>query len=194
MRKFLIIATSVVMLFSFAACGKKDDNSSETTEAVTEAGAPTSPEEIVQLVNVDLPAIAADRDKAVEIYNSYYVPGADIDSETWKEQLQNDAIPTYETYLNNLKALSYTNGEVQNLLDLYIKSAEYQKDAMDTVVAAIDEVDTDKLDEANSMISDSKTYLGMYEEELTRLCEFYGINMIGEFNSSPTDASATDAE
>ena len=116
------------------------------------------------------------------------------DSETWKEQLQNDAIPTYETYLNNLKALSYTNGEVQNLLDLYIKSAEYQKDAMDTVVAAIDEVDTDKLDEANSMISDSKTYLGMYEEELTRLCESYGINMIGEFNSSPTDASATDAE
>ncbi|MCR5214904.1 MAG: hypothetical protein K6E10_10865 [Eubacterium sp.] len=192
MKKFLVLVTSLIMVFSLSACGKEEE---ATTEAVTEESSTgvTAPEEIVQLVNVDLPAIAADRDSAVAIYNKYYEDGADIDSETWKEELKTTAIPAYETYLTNLKALSYSNGEVQNLLDIYVKSAEYQKDAMDTVVSAIEEVDTDKLDEANSMITDSKTYMGMYEDELTRLCQSYGISMIGDFGTA-TDASATDAE
>ena len=193
MKKLKYLLLAALMCLALAGCGKKDE---DTTEAATEASSDAAvkpQDEIVQLVNVDLPAIAADRDSAVAIYNKYFEEGADIDSEAWKNQLQNEALTSYDTYLTNLKALSYQNGEVQNLVDIYVKSAEYQRDAIQYVIDAMNDVDTDKLDEASSAIADSKTYLGMYEKELTRLCESYGINMIGDFGTA-TDASSTDAE
>ena len=196
MKKKLILVMTAVLCFSMAACGKKEEVAETTTEAAvtTEEAAITAPDEIVQLVNTDLPAIAGDRDSAVAIYNAYYEDGADVDSETWKTQLIDSAIPTYDAYLEKLRALTYTNGEVQNLLDIYIKSAEYQKEAMQDVVDAITNVDTDMLDAANSAITDSNTYMKMYEDELTRLCATYGIDMVGQFDASETDATATDAE
>ena len=197
MKKKLILVMTAVLCFSMAACGKTEETTEATTEGpsvAAEEAVITSQDEIVQLVNTDLPAIAGDRDSAVAIYNAYYEEGAEIDSETWKTQLIDTAIPTYDAYLEKLRALSYTNGEVQNLLDIYIKSAEYQKEAMQDVVDAITNVDTDMLDAANSAVTDSKTYMKMYEDELTRLCATYGIDMVGQFDASETDATATDAE
>ena len=77
---------------------------------------------------------------------------------------------------------------------LFEKSAKYQRDAIQYVVDSINAVDSSKLADAQQAIEDSRTYLGMYQDELKRLCDSYGIKINGEFqNTTMTDASATDA-
>lgn len=185
---------TILVVSLISGCGKKDDEAStEATEAASSGL--TVQEEVVQMVNVDLPGIASDRNKAVAIYNDYFSNGGSEDSETWRSQLETEALTSYETYLNNLSALSYTNAEVQNLKDLYQKSSEYQRDAIQYVIDGIKDVDTDKLSEAQQAVSDSQTYMKMYENELERICSAYGISIVGEFGTaSATDATATDAE
>ncbi len=191
-KKFMTFLLALSMVLLFVGCGKKDEEEVATEAA---AGAKSVQEEIVQFVNTDLPAIAADRDSAVNIYNQYFADGSDQDSEAWRSKLETEALVSYNTYLDNLNALTYENAEVNNLKDLYVKSSEGQRDAIQHVINAIAEVNTDELDAAQQSITDSETYLTMYQDELTRICNSYGIEMIGEFSTSTlTDASSTDAE
>ncbi len=188
-KRLLALLLTALMVFTVVGCGDKE----EKTEA--EKTGVNSQEEIVKLVNEDLPGIAAERDSAVKIYNDYFESGADIDSETWKSQLENDALTSYDAYLEKLAALTYTNSDVQNLKDLYEKSAKYQRDAIQYVVDAINAVDSTKLADAQQAIEDSKTYLGMYQDELKKLCESYGITIVGEFQTTTmTDATSSDAD
>jgi len=213
MKKKIVATVMAVCLaaVTLAGCGKKTDEA-----GTTEANADVTPQaEIVQMVNTDLPGIASERQSAVSIYNKYFEDGADLDSQTWREQLENDALTSYEAYLEKLSALTYQNAEVQTLKDLYQKSAESQKDAIANVIAAIKAVDATQLDSAQQSINDSKTYLKMYEDSLKDLCTKYGIEINGEFqtadmedptqvtteaptasktDASPSDASSTDAE
>ena len=187
-KRLVALFMTVLMALAVIGCGKKEDKTEEAKSGAS------SQEEIVKLVNEDLPGIAAERDKAVEIYNGFFADGADIDSETWKGQLENDALTAYDAYLEKLAALTYTNADVQNLKDLFEKSAKYQRDAIQYVVDSINAVDSSKLADAQQAIEDSRTYLGMYQDELKRLCDSYGIKINGEFqNTAMTDASATDA-
>lgn len=188
-KRLLALLLTAMMVFTVIGCGKEEDKTEAETTGIS------SQEEIVKLVNEDLPGIAAERDSAVKIYNDYFESGADIDSETWKDQLENEALASYDAYLEKLAALTYTNSDVQNLKDLFEKSAKSQRDAIQYVVDSINAVDSTKLADAQQAIEDSRTYLGMYQDELKRLCESYGITIKGEFQetSTLTDASASDA-
>ena len=210
-KKIVATVMAMCLALAFTGCGKKNDDG--TTESTGNADV-TPQAEIVQMVNTDLPGIASERDSAVSIYNKYFEDGADLDSQTWRDQLENDALKSYESYLSKLDALTYQNAEVQTLKDLYQKSAESQKEAISNVVEAIKAVDTEKLDDAQQSIDDSKTYLKMYEDSLKDACTKYGIEIVGDFqtkdmvdasavkketkkasstDASPTDASASDA-
>ncbi len=185
-KRIFAILISMAMLLCVFGCGKKD-------EEATEAASTAVRDDVLKLVNADLPGIVADRDNAVNIYNSYFENGAG-DAQEWIVKVRDEAIPAYDTYLNNLKGLSYESSEVQELLDLYIKSSEAQRAAMQSVVDGVSNVDASKLDEAQQSINDSKTYLSEYETKLTDLCSVNGITINGSFGSaSMSDAVPDDA-
>jgi hypothetical protein len=190
-KKLIVFLMAAMMMLSICGCGKEEEEEVTTQEEAVV----TVQDEVVKLVNTDLPGLAADRDSAVSVYNEYFSENSDTDSETWKSKLESEALVSYNTYLDNLNALTYENAEVNNLKDLYVKSSEGQRDAIQHVINAITDVNTDELDLAQQSINDSETYLTMYEDELKRICESYGIEIIGEFHTSTmTDASSTDAE
>ena len=182
-----IIATLMSALFLIAAVGCGKSQSLEIEEGASVQ------EELVQMINTDLPSIASNRDEAVAIYNKYFENEGEIDSETWRQQLEDEALTKYDTYLADLNGLVYTNSEVVNLKSLFTKSADAQRDAIECVVDSIKDMEPEKLDQAQQSIDDSKTYLKMYEDELKNLCEKYNINMVGEFQSGTSgDAEKTD--
>ena len=190
-KKFMTFFLALSMVLLLVGCGKKEEEAASTDDSATAS----VQEEVVKFVNTDLPAIAGDRDSAVNVYNQYFTQESDQDSEAWRSKLETEALASYNSYLDKLNALSYENAEVNNLKDLYVKSSEGQRDAIQHVINAISEVNTDELDAAQQCITDSETYLKMYQDELTRICNSYGIEMIGEFSTSTlTDASSTDAE
>ena len=185
-KKFMTFFLALSMVLLLVGCGKKEEETASTDDSATAS----VQEEVVKFVNTDLPAIAGDR-----VYNQYFTQESDQDSEAWRSKLETEALASYNSYLDKLNALSYENAEVNNLKDLYVKSSEGQRDAIQHVINAITEVNTDELDAAQQCITDSETYLKMYQDELTRICNSYGIEMIGEFSTSTlTDASSTDAE
>ncbi|MBR6404243.1 MAG: hypothetical protein IKS48_12725 [Eubacterium sp.] len=190
-KKLMVLMMAMCFVAAAVGCGKKDSDNG-TTENADNSEA-TTKAEIVQMVNKDLPGIASERDSAVAIYNKYFEEGADLDSETWRDQLENDALKSYEAYLEKLNALKYQSPEVETLKDLYTKSAESQKEAIVCVIAAIQDVDTAQLESAQQSISDSQTYLKNYEESLKDLCQKYGIEIKGNFQSSTMTEATTEA-
>lgn len=67
MKKNVLASVLILSLvLALVGCGKKEDITTEANETAS------IPQEIVQLVNVDLPSISADRDSAVAEYNSYF--------------------------------------------------------------------------------------------------------------------------
>ena len=190
-KKLMVLMLAMCLVTAAVGCGKKNADDSATENAGNSDVTPQA--ELVQMVNTDLPGIASERDSAVAIYNKYFEEGADLDSETWRDQLENEALKSYDSYLEKLNALTYKNAEVQTLKDLYTKSAECQKEAIVSVIAAIQDVDTAQLDSAQQSISDSQTYLKMYEESLKDLCQKYGIEIKGNFQSSTMTEVTTEA-
>ena len=114
-KKLLVVCMAFTMMFSFTACGKQETTE---TEAATEAGV-TVGAEVEQFVNRDLPSISSERDKAVRLYKAYFEKS--MDSEQWLSSLENDAITSYDSYLEKLKGFEYTTAEVQNLQSQYLQ-------------------------------------------------------------------------
>ena len=203
MKKNVLASVLILSLvLALVGCGKKEDITTEANETAS------IPQEIVQLVNVDLPSISADRDSAVAEYNSYFAESegdthfASL-SDACADPLTNQALVSYDAYLVNLAGLQYSNPEVQSLKDTYQKSAELQREAIQDVVDALTTADFTKIDAANDAINDSMYYLKQYEDNLQILCNQYGVQINGEFVtatltdaklSSETDASSSDAE
>ncbi len=176
-KKMLIVALGLALVMGTAACGNSEDATTEITGS-TEAGQ-TLQQEIVKFVGTDLPSIAADRDKAVEIYNAYFKAGNDQDSEKWMNTLQNDALPKYDTYIKNLKGLPFVHAEVGELKDLYAASAELQRGAIKDVIEAITNVDSRLLESAQKKVEQSQKKLDEYNKKLKALCEENNISLEG---------------
>ena len=69
-----------------------------------------------------------------------------------------------------------------------------ERDAVQDVILAINNVDTESLSTASQEIADANTYLTMYQDELISLCDKYNIVTVGEFSEATlTDAAVEDA-
>ena len=177
-KKLLVVCMTVAMMFSFAGCGKKEQTETET---VTEAGI-TVGAEVEQFINRDLPSIASDRDKAVRLYKAYFEKN--MDSEQWLGSLENEAITSYDSYLEKLRAFEYTTSEVQNLQNQYIQSAELQRNAIQDVIDGIKNSDSSYFDSAEEKIEQSETYMAQYKDSLKTVCADNGITIKGELGTA----------
>lgn len=189
----------MTLVLSLAGCGKKTAVTTESTGACVE-------QELTKMVSKDLPGIASDRDKAVEIYNSYFATASVSDaseSDAWETKLETEALPSYDKYLSNLDALNYSNQSVQNLKNSYENSAKCQRAAIQYVVNALKTADSTQLDNAVTKMNDSMYYLKQYEDDLKALCDSNGITLNGTLQtatltdavlSTLSDATPTSAE
>ncbi|MBQ9608960.1 MAG: hypothetical protein IJV15_05890 [Lachnospiraceae bacterium] len=177
MKKFYIMIMTMCMVFSLAACGKsKEEKEKEDSNAAVKA-------DVIEFVNKELPAIESDRNTAVSIYNSYFTTD-DVKLEQFSSDLQNTAIPTMETYMNNLNSIEVSTDEVKALKDLYVQSAQKQLDAMNKVADSINEEEPDYLATANTLIAESESLLLQYQTQLRTLALDTGITIYGDFSDT----------
>lgn len=185
-KKLYMLGLILALAFTAVGCGKKkgsDDSATATDSAEIKA-------DLLEFVNTELPAIEADREKAVGIYNAYFT-SEDIDLEQYLNDLQTVAIPAMETYVTNLTAIEVSSDDVDNLKSLYLQYANKQLEAMKLVTKAISEQNADYLDQADECITESKALIAQYNDELLKLAKANEIDVEG---ATPTDATSTDAE
>ncbi|MBQ8914356.1 MAG: DUF3053 family protein [Lachnospiraceae bacterium] len=181
MKKIYITLITVCMICLLAACGKKEEDEKDNYAEIKA--------DVIEFVNEELPAIEGDRNTAISIYNSYFTT-EDVKIEQFSSDLQNTAIPTMETYMNNLNNIEVSTDEVKALKDLYVQSSQKQLDAMNKVAASINEQNPDYLTEADSLIAESENLLLQYQTQLRTIALDAGITINGDFNNA-TDSEAT---
>ena len=189
MRKRFLIAVIAVMMLALSACSK--DDVKDVTEAVGEKENPVA-EEVVNLVMNEIPAIAADRNSSIKVFNDYFKEGKNADSEEWLPKLK-DAKETFSKYITKLDAIGTTTDEGAELMQHYRNSAYLQLAAMDDIVNGIENYDTSLFDSASTRLSDSKAEMGEYERKLAEIAKANNINLSGSFIYVDYN-TATDAE
>lgn len=170
-KKIYVAALVLALVCSVAGCGKKkEDPKAELRE------------DIVTFVNDELPAISADRDNAISIYNTYF-SAEDLDIQSFLNDLRGTAIPGMETYITNLSSVETNTEEVEELKSLYLQCAQKQCDAMKMVASAIEEENPEFLTQANTMIDEAFSLLTQYESQLRALTIDNDIEINGTFNA-----------
>ncbi|MGN0151006.1 MAG: hypothetical protein ACI39Q_00910 [Wujia sp.] len=178
-KKIYAAALTLMLACAVVGCGKKEDKD-DPKAAVRQ--------DVVEFVNDELPAISADRDHALGVYNSYF-ENDDVDIKSFLSDLQNTAIPEMETYITNLSAIEVATDEVTGLKDLYVQCAQKQCDAMKMVASAIEEENPEFLTQADEMISEASGLLTQYESQLRLLAVDNDIEIQGTMNSGATTVS-----
>ena len=190
-KKILILALALGLSMGAVSCGKEeaDTTATQPVAASTEKKM-TLQDEILIFVGDSLPSISGDRDRAVLLYNDYFTAaGNEKDSEKWMTTLSEEALPKYDTYLSNLKALKTTFPEVTQLKELYLASAQLQRDAIQLVVDAIKNADSSILDSAQQKVEQSRDKLREYNDSLKKLCEENNITLEGLGGTEDTEST-----
>lgn len=181
-KKIYMLAMIALMAVSVIGCGKsKKDDSSKLKN------------DVLEFVNEELPAIEGDRSTAISIYNSYFETEK-VDIKQFMEDMEANAIPSMQQYIDKLNAIETDTAEVEELKELYALAAQLQYDAMNKVVLAIKEENSDYLSEAQTMISQADTYYGEYKAKLQLLAVDNDIKINGSFVEDNKVATATDAD
>lgn len=159
MKKLLyFLCLMFSMVFVFAGCSNKGDD-----VQVTEA------DELIQMLNKDIPAIQGQELSAMDTYNSYFTEGTTIDKDAFLSDLNDSIIPEYEEFMTNLTALSYETEQVQECYQLYYSSMEAQHQALLKVQLALTEENEDYQSEAAGYLETAKTDYESYKEKVSQV-------------------------
>lgn len=165
-KKLYIIGVTAALACALAGCGKKD--------TTADAGASVK-DDVIEFVNVELPTAKADHDSAIATYNAYFADGSNQDLATYKDALQNTAIPTMEKCITTISGLETETDEVKALKDTYLQSVQKEYEAMKMVVSAIDGENADYLTQADTLISEAASLMNDYQTQLQTIANEQGI-------------------
>lgn len=179
--------TGIMIACSLVACGKDKEEKKETVETNVVQ------EDLVEFINDELPSIAADKDKALTIYNSYFT-SADVDNDALATDLKNNAIPSMESYIDKLNAIEVETTEVQEIKQLYLIGVQKQYEAMKMVLNAIESEMPDYLVQAEALIVEAKMYMEDYEAKVMEVAANNQITINSDTISSVTQEEVTTQE
>lgn len=186
-KKICILLTGVMMACALTACGKDKKAEAPADESITVK------EDLVEFINDELPGIATDKNNALAIYNSYFA-GDDFDNAAFVADLKDNAIPSMETYIENLSAIEVETAEVEEIKQLYVMGVQKQYEAMKMVVNAIESEMPDYLVQAEALIVEAKTYMADYETKVIELAASNQITINSDTISSGDVEEATTEE
>ena len=160
-----------VLTLAFAGlltgCGKKTEENTDTGVSIKD--------DVVEFVNVELPAAKTGHDNAIAIYNAYFADTGSQDLDTFKTSLQDTAIPEMENYITTISNIDVATDEVKALKDSYLQSVQKECEAMKMVVSAIDGENADYLTQADSLIAEAATLRSDYQTKLQTIANEQGI-------------------
>ena len=100
-KKVYMAVLTLAFAGLFAGCGKKAEDPGVSVK-----------DDVVEFVNVELPAAKTDHDNAIAIYNAYFADTGSQDFDTFKTSLQDTAIPEMEnciTTISNIEVIRSTH-------------------------------------------------------------------------------------
>ena len=177
-RNVLLVAGVMAFSMLFTGCGKsKNDEEKPASESEAVSSSDVQ-KEVLSFVGEKLPAISANRDKAIEVYNKAVADN--LKSDEMLMNLKDTAIPALQAYIDELDAIEINSEEVKALKDLTRQSVEKQYSAMKMVVTAIEDSNPEYLSQAQNLIDEAYETLDKYNDKLKTICSDQGIQLTME--------------
>lgn len=133
-------------------------------------------EDLLNYVNTEMKSANELENKALTAYES--VTGANFSNDqVLYNTLQNEVIPSYEQFIKELKAVKINTDELRKIHAIYIQAAETQFKAFEVIIEALENQDPALVEEANSILDQSRIQINDYKKKLYELAEDHNVNL-----------------
>lgn len=131
-------------------------------------------EEIVSYINGDLKQLSEEEVRLNQAYES--VTGNNsVDDETTYNKLSDEIIPGYVEYIKKVEAVNIKSQELKDVHEIYIEAINIQHSALTIILSGLENGDYDKIDEANTKLTEARKMMRDYQSELTKLMDKYHV-------------------
>lgn len=154
MKKIIYMLLCVTVIVSFTGCGKKKDEVRE---------------DLLVFVQDDLPKLETIKAVAVNKYNEMANSEAVIDKDDLVSSLRDEIIPTYETFIDQLSSVETKTDEVKKIKEEYLEAANIQLEAFKDIITALENHDSNVLDEFEAKNKEACTCYDTYKADLVAL-------------------------
>lgn len=127
-------------------------------------------DDLITYINDSLPSLAEQELEAIELYESVSGPNY-IDDETMYYTIFDEVIPKYGDFIDDLEKIEVKTDELNEIHELYIEAANLQNSAFLTIITALEEQNSEKINEANGKLTDARKMIRDYQKKLSTLAE-----------------------
>ncbi|AUO07935.1 hypothetical protein NS115_22640 [Paenibacillus jamilae] len=132
--------------------------------------------DLITYVNDGMLPLAQDEKAVTEKYES--VTGDNFtDDEILYNTLRDDIIPEYTKYLDKVEAVKTETPEVRAVHETYIKAVSTQKEALITMVDALEKGDLNLINEGNTKLSEGKKLFRDFGEQVNTLAKEHDVKI-----------------
>jgi len=127
-------------------------------------------DDLLVYVNESMSSLSDQEAEAIDLYDR--VSGFHYtDDETLYYTLLDEVIPKYGAFIDGLENVKVETDELNEIHELYIEAANLQSSAFLTILTAIEEQDSEKINEANQKLADARKMLRDYQQQIDDLAE-----------------------
>ena len=174
MKKLLVLClTGIIMLTSLAGCGKPEVDEVQ--------------QDLIQYVETDLAGIKNEEALAINRYNEVSAQISSMKRKDILSAFNDEIIPNYTTFYNNLMNIVPKTSEVTALKQTYVEGVKLQLEGLTALSTAIQENNSDNAVAANDTIAQGKTKVEQHRADIVALAGEHNINI-------QTDAGASAGE
>ncbi|MBY7739485.1 hypothetical protein [Paenibacillus polymyxa] len=132
--------------------------------------------DLITYVNDGMLPLTQDEKAVTEKYES--VTGDNFtDDETLYNTLRDDIIPEYTKYLDKVEAVKTETPEVRAVHETYIKAVSTQKEALITMIDALEKGDLNLINESNTKLSEGKKLFRDFGEQVNTLAKEHDVKI-----------------
>lgn len=165
MRKIIIICFFILCFLTLFGCSNRLD------------GATSVEDDFLAFMNEKLPPVEQEERAVLERYNSYFENDHSLKPDTLLQDLDQNILPQYETFMEHLSAMKVNTSDVQEILDLYIASMDLQQQSMEKVRQSLAENSEDYQREATDLYNQATAKYEEYQQAVETLAQKYQINI-----------------
>ena len=131
-------------------------------------------DDLLNYINKEMADTYKLEETAVSAYEG--VSGSNYtDDQTMHDALVNEVMPNYSKLLENLKSANIQTDEVKAVHEHFIKGAEVQLKAFETIIDGLEKQDSGLIEEANGMLDEAVVHIDEYLKELNKLAEEHDV-------------------
>lgn len=178
MKKFFVLClTGVIMLAALTGCGKQEVDEVQ--------------QDLIQYVETDLAGIKNEEALAINRYNEVSAQISSMKRKDILSAFNDEIIPNYTTFYNNLMNVAPKTAEVIALKQTYVDGVKLQLEGLTALSNAIQENNSDNAVAANDTIAQGKAKVDQHRADIVALAGEHNINIKTDAGASANNGGAS---